>query len=311
VAIRVLEKIASLTERFSSVCPILRVFKHALYGSYCGRNRRHGEQRVNITPLVSSVIALVSALTIEAWRGRGYSFDAFRPRAPRTVIEFDGSIYGLGGRVFALEPDGTEVLTLELALPLPDSLDADPELRTRSQNSCELLAVVVTALASLFVAPCPGALLIRGDSRVALAWMAEEHFASPLSMRTALAWTFLAHRFDLVVVESVHLPKEENTVCDGYSRLQIPPPRAGVARALATGGSREASDFCLGFVHLCNPVAAKSGPLARIADFQGFLRSVMRLDLPALSLSPSLSPPPFAPPSWFQESGGARGQGTW
>ena len=304
VPIGSLEVIAALTERFSAVCPILRVFRHALYGAYCDRNRRHPEQRINITPLVSTVIGLVSAVVREAWSGYGCSFDRFRPRPPDTVIEFDGSIYGLGGRVFELDAEGIETLVLELSWPLPDSVSGDPLLRTQAQNSCELLAAVATGLAALFVLRRSSVYRLRGDSLVALSWMDLEHFASPLSSRTALAWSFLAYRFGVVVADTVHLPKESNTVCDAFSRRLPPSARPGVTvvtPGLCNSSAAPASvmSFCSRLVELCEPTAARCQPLTTTADIQGLLGAIMSLPPPFV---PSDPPPfilPFAPPSWF------------
>jgi len=112
-----LEVVASLVERFSAVCPVLHVFKGTLYAAYCQVGNRHA--KVEIPPLVSTILALVRSLSLESWSGHGYSLDSFRPRIAQAVVEFDGSIHGIGARVFQLNADGEESLALELSLPLP------------------------------------------------------------------------------------------------------------------------------------------------------------------------------------------------
>ena len=293
----VLEVIASLAERFSGVCPVLAVFKPHLYGSYC--TLRHKEALVSVSTLVRTALALLRVLALEAWNGGGYPFDRFRPRAVSTVVEFDGSIYGLGGRVFRLHPDGSEELLLELALPLPPLVSSDSFLRVNSQNSCELLAAVVTALAAAFVLP-PGnhGVRLRGDSHVALSCLSETHFKSLLSARTALAWTTLSHRLNLVITDQVHIPADQNQVCDDYSRGVVPSAKPGVLCVAASEGSpHPATTSCRTLVDMCNPAIASTSPLTTTADFNSFLSDICKLFSSDLAISSPLTS--LTPPSWF------------
>jgi len=185
-------------------------------------------------PLAQAAIALASEMTVEAVRGRTYSFDHFVPRPPSYVIEFDGSIYGLGGRVFSIDPAGQEIIRLELSLPPPTRIKEDDSLRTRVQNSCELLAALATLVTSL---PSVGPVLLRGNSKVALSWMETDHFRSQHSVRTALVVASVSHRYGVMVVDTSHLAAADNDVCDSYPRHAIPTLKPGVLRVSPQGRS--------------------------------------------------------------------------
>jgi hypothetical protein len=290
-----LEVVASLVERFSAVCPVLHVFKGTLYASYCKVGNRHA--KVAVAPLVSTILALVRSLSLESWNGHGYSLDSFRPRVAQAVVEFDDSVYGIGARVFLLDAESKESLALELSLPLPSSVAGSDDLRVRSQNSCELLAAVTGCLAALFVLPPgPTALSIRGDSVVALEWLAESSFRSSLTTRTALAWTCFAHRHDVMVSGRRHIPAvPDNEVCDGYSRGSLPMLRPGVTRVTPEDTS-PVSVLCSSVVQLCNAAIAEEEPLHSPSRLDAFLSRIAHLPLPH---TPPLVPPPsFLPPAW-------------
>ena len=213
--------VVTLVELFSAVCPILRIFRPILYGSYANHDTRKKTVRLTLPPLAQAAIALASEMTVEASRGHTYSFDHFVPRPPSYVIEFDGSIYGLGGRVFSVDPSGLETLHLELSLPLPTRINEDDSLRTRVQNSCELLAALVTLVAAVTSLPSVGPVLLRGDSKVALSWMETDHFRSPHSLRTALVLASVSHRYGVRVVDMCHLAAVDNSVCLDTGRVSI------------------------------------------------------------------------------------------
>ena len=101
IKVKDMEVLASLIERFSSIAPCLASFKDHLYGSIHGMLR--GNARVNLDDQCRLAISLAESLLVRYYtREEGLSFDDFRVRPTEYVVEYDGSIHGLGIRVFRI-----------------------------------------------------------------------------------------------------------------------------------------------------------------------------------------------------------------
>lgn len=94
-----LEVLGALTERFSGVAPKLTGFKSYLYKAYKWRER-HSVIELDDTCVLA--LHLCRSLVVAHLSGTAarYSFDSLVARTPNWVVEYDGSIFGIGGRVF-------------------------------------------------------------------------------------------------------------------------------------------------------------------------------------------------------------------
>ena len=106
---------------------------------------------------------------IQTVRGapRGRSLESFDLRPPILVLEMDGSLTGLGCRLFTRDPhSGSERLLGHMKATLVDDLGGDSSY----QNTMELLAVVwgLAGLGQLGYQNC--GVRIRGDSDTVLHW---------------------------------------------------------------------------------------------------------------------------------------------
>ena len=244
IAFRDMEVLAALTERFSGVAPELSGFKSYLYGAYKWRNRH---SRITLDDTCLTALRICQSLVARHLSDPGsrHSFDSLLPRPASWVVEYDGSIYGIGGRVFELV-DGEEVLRLCVSLDLTEGISSHPS-RTLIQNGCELLAASVTTAALISLGVRGAGLLLRGDSIVSGSWLAKGHYTSPFSKNSSLLWLSLQESCGLSIESWVHLPKEVNTTCDDYSRGIRP----------TTLACSPGVDVLLGqLVIFCNPIAS-------------------------------------------------------
>ena len=59
---------------------------------------------------------------------------------------------------------------------------------------------------------------MKGDNRSSLSWSTSERFRSEKCRSCAIHFIAIATRWDLVVVEGVHIEGVRNILCDGLSR---------------------------------------------------------------------------------------------
>lgn len=272
VAYEHLEVLAALTERFSAVAPELAGFRSYLYGAYSWMNRF---STVTLDDTALTALRLVKSLVVRhlSLAGARYSFDFFAPRRATWVVEYDGSIHGIGGRVFELV-DGVEHLRLCISLDLPESIAAHPD-RELIQNGCELLAASVSVAAILSLGVRDVGLHLRGDSVVSGSWLSAGRYKSPFSKNSSLLWLTFGQSCGLSMEEWTHLPKERNTVCDAYSRRTRPTSHGCPPHVI------EALDS---LVALCNPVASRAH-FESLPTLNGFLAD---LSVSLSALVPSL-----------------------
>lgn len=267
IAYRDMEVLAALTERLSGVAPELAGFKSYLYNSFKWRNR-HSTLELDDTALVALHLCRAIVVRHLTHMSACYSFDRLVPRRPTWVVEYDGSIYGIGGRLFELVA-GREVLRLCISLDMPDEVASHPE-RDNIQNGCELLAASISAAALLSLGASGAALLLRGDSMVSGSWLSKGHYASHFSKNSSLLWLTLLQSCGFTIELWVHLPKASNTACDDLSR-RLRPTLLSCPPAVNSALDR--------LVALCNPIApaAHFGSLSLLNSFLADLASNLSL----------------------------------
>jgi hypothetical protein len=152
---------------------------------------------------------------------RGRHIDTFTKRDNGWVLEFDGSLKGIGIQVFKKDPGtGEEVLVRQGGMMFDFDLNADSSY----QNASELIAAAMVTLAALGAGCRSTSVTMRGDSTVILAWSQKGTFNSRLAMGPSMLMIAIAQEFDIVVSDTVHIGWQENTVCDAFSRNDPLPP---------------------------------------------------------------------------------------
>ncbi len=268
---RSLEVLAALVERLSALCPILNVFKGHLYSNYC--RLRDMDALVSLLPLSALALALASRVVGQHMEtDHGYPFSHFAPRARTYTVEFDGSIYGAGCRVFNWRGEADEELVVEVSLDLPEDVAQSEELKRKCQNGNELLAVVLGLHVVHHLSGGAVGVGVRGDSQVALSWILTDHFSSPFAHRPALAWVLLETEASMQVVHQKWIPEAENTECDRASRRLRPSPKVGVELVTPESDS-PLSARLRRVVELCNPLLADS-PLVSSPDLEAFFHAL-------------------------------------
>jgi hypothetical protein len=142
------------------------------------------------------------------------SIDSYLLRPPTILVEFDGSLTGIGVLIYKLHPSGGEELWKVSRYVFPFHLDGDSSF----QNTCEFMGLLlaVGCLVSLGIRSI--SVKARGDSTTALKWIVTERFKSGPSRNAAMCYIALGMRFDINFEESTHIPGTDNIVCDKLSR---------------------------------------------------------------------------------------------
>ena len=225
------ETLCSYAERYSKVYRGLAPLMHHLYEMLSGWG---GRTRFQKAP--SPEFCLVSRLWLayllhsEAQTAnnaaQGRDLDSFRPRTDRVIIEFDGSLKGIGARVIHPgEPGSTRVETVISACAAPFStfnLGDDSSY----QNGVELLALAAGLALAVKSGFAGHEIHLRGDSMTVLNWVSSgrDGAASTIAYPAMMIVVALAEHWDLAFDTAfTHVTSSENEICDKLSRgLQVP-----------------------------------------------------------------------------------------
>ena len=176
---------------------------------------------------------------------RGRSLESFELRPPQLVVEMDGSLAGLGCRLFSRDPlSGSEYLLGHMRAVLVEDLKGDSSYR----NTMELMAVVwgLAGLGQLGFQNC--GVRVRGDSETVLRWTCATRgsFGSTRARGCLIAFVAVCRKFDFVIDREFQWIKgEDNCACDALSRqVSFPLEELGVELVL------ERQDELM---HLCTP----------------------------------------------------------
>jgi hypothetical protein len=224
VPVSTIQRVASLASRYSMIVRELKPFTRAIYANIRGlRSKR-----------VSVALSDEARLSIQLWRTMlcALALDEQRFARPLAsfvtgganwVLQFDASLEGIGFIVSQRDPaTGNEVAVGGGVVPL-DGLELGED--SSFQNFAEFLAIVVGVIAVVRCQrerPTDGGgyilLELRGDSTSALTWAETTRFRSDRATRAAVVFVLCLVRLGVVVVNTVHVPGEENVLCDKMSR---------------------------------------------------------------------------------------------
>jgi hypothetical protein len=217
-----MEALCSLAQRYSLVYRHLGPLMGDLWSTLRGWHgqRRHykiklsAEAKITIRLWRSFLIA--SELRANKGYPRGRDIDSFQLRVPSFRLEFDGSLKGLGFRVFLIQNDFETLLYSGAVL-----LAFDLRGLAMYQNAMELAAVVCGLASLAHRGVRRSAVCLRGDSMSVLEWTADSQttFKSTIARSAAMLFSAICDRFDLTIDKGwQHLLSEQNGACDDLSR---------------------------------------------------------------------------------------------
>lgn len=217
VHIKVMQKLASLSSRYSLVCPAMAPFTAALNRMIAGFTGRH----------VQIVISPEATLSIVMWRAMLYlmaghearyarPLASFRLKAASWGIQTDASLSGAGGICFQRGADGSRIVRGGFAVDLgPMEFGCDSSF----QNVSEFVGIVMGLVALALIGVRDVALEVEGDSRAALAWAQSNCFRSSSATRASMVFTLVCLAFGFSIAEASHISGEDNWQADILSRL--------------------------------------------------------------------------------------------
>ena len=217
VPVRTIERLASWSSRYSTVCRYMKPFSSDLYRSI---NGRHRNVSINLRTDAPEAIRC-----IKMWRSflcllitNGYEqqrpIQSFYQSAPRFVIEYDASLSGIGVIVYSFNDDRTETEWFALQAQFPYDLGDDSGF----QNSVEFIAIIIGVAALAARGVSHSNVHVRGDSRSSLKWSSSDSFRSKRCRMAATCFTALTIQAGINVISIEHIPGELNVRCDSLSR---------------------------------------------------------------------------------------------
>jgi hypothetical protein len=184
-------------------------------------------------------------------------------------VEFDASLTGLGFLLFSLQGGARTQLIGCGTVVFP----FDCQSKSDFQNTCEFIAVLLGVLALAQMKVRNVNLRLCGDSNTSLTWGQEGHFRGKLCQKAALMYILGSMLFNIVVTETVHIPGEDNVICDRLSRQKATPQTFGIGSHLLTDLSDSSTLYSL--LTLVDPTS--SHLLETEEDFCVFWRQAHRI----------------------------------
>ena len=221
VSFKTMQALCSLAQRYSMIFRELGVLMGDLWCML--GERRHVARGLTLSTRAKSVITLWRAYLVHAEvklrRGEvaGRCLSTFRRERATFVVEFDGSLRGIGVRVFQKER-GVERLLYNYGLATMDNLGGDSSY----QNSMEAIGGAVGILLAARGGAKGSTVHLRGDSKVALAWLSggKSGFRSIHAQGALMVAVMVLEQCDILVEkETTLITSKQNHVCDCMSRL--------------------------------------------------------------------------------------------
>ena len=150
----------------------------------------------------------------------GRAIQSFVFRQDKYLVEFDGSIYGVGWRIFDQIVDRNRPSTASGYAILATSFF--PEVTSTYQNTVELSALVLALLQGAIRGWRDCSIVIRGDSMTVLYWASTSHFRSTIAVAASICLLAICEYFHFHLSDNIQfLTSEENVICDALSRGKI------------------------------------------------------------------------------------------
>jgi hypothetical protein len=216
------EAMASLAYRYSQVHPELSMLTGDLYAMNNPASRRMSRIPVEDEALMTVRLWLAfltwSAIRSSGSIARGRDLGSFRLQSPSLVVEFDGSLTGIGFRL--LVPGGAVLISVGAVSHFRIKVQGT-ENAAQWQNAMEMAAFAcgVATAAALGYRNC--AVHARGDSISALTWVTSGRngIKSVRARAASMLFVGVCRSADLCVDKNyTWLSSADNHVCDALSR---------------------------------------------------------------------------------------------
>jgi hypothetical protein len=222
------QQLTSLAQRYSVVNRETRALTPILNGMLAGSGNSLPDSKKVLSVQQRSIIqmwrAYLLVAEIEYRRGTrvGRCIHSFCSGAASLVIEFDGSLTGLGWKIFDLSPDGHEELRESGQVVFEDfgiALDSDSSF----QNACETCAFTMALCHCSALGYRDIDIRLRGDSTTALAWGSNEMYKSRFALAAVLQLVAVCEIREYRISGFTEwIASEVNEDCDALSRGNIP-----------------------------------------------------------------------------------------
>lgn len=221
-----LQAVCSLAQRYALVHTELGVLMPDLNRMLAGWTAQF--QKITVPPRSRTAIQLwLAYLVVEHLKDsnhqpRGRPFADLAVKTPRAVVEFDGSLSGVGVRVFLL-PDGIpaghhrESLLASMSAPIQFDCAGD----STYQNTAELIALTMGLLLLGRMGYSHLTVHARGDSISVLEWTVKNRstFRSTVAQNAIMVFMAVKRHYALNMDQQyTHLSSEANHICDALSR---------------------------------------------------------------------------------------------
>jgi hypothetical protein len=219
VPMAAIQRWASWAERYGEICLFMKPFRRVLYGAV-RRDQEH--KAVRLAPEVRRVVRLYTALmalTVVREQSFTRSLESFSRKAPTLVIQFDGSLGGVGVTWFEWRGQNrTEEAVLGGTAVSLGSLQFGGD--SSFQNCCEFIGALVGILGALQEGWDTTAIWLRGDSSTALAWVEGGRYRSDNVLNAATVMSMVCAMNDVRIVGTELWTSEKNWACDELSRME-------------------------------------------------------------------------------------------
>ena len=278
------ERLCSLAERYSAVFPELRILMPALYSMLGGKARMSRGTLIRIPARARLAILLWRAYLIasEIDRDRclplGRPLIAFGTRPPRCLVEFDGSLDGLGWRIYDTVSE-TWVTAAYMVTP-PGHI---PARDSTYQNTMELTALSLGLFHAVLLGWGHSMIHIRGDSVSTLSWVTSLNFTSQLAMNASALFVAVCTYGDIHIGDDTYITTDENFVCDKLSRCD--PEAAARAGPCGPPGFLPPNVSAVDPFDTLLSMASPSAPLSTPAHFLDLWSNLRRVVVSASVIS--------------------------
>jgi hypothetical protein len=226
ISIKYLQKLASYSSRYSTICRYMKPFSSYLYDAASGYHNM--ETRVMVSAELSVVTELwtmMIILTVIQPARFQRSLASFATVEPTILPNFDASLTGLGIILYRIisvsDSQGTrQIVGQEVFAVVGYSTPFILNGQSSYQNPMEFIAVVACIGLLVSLGHRSVALSLLGDSITALNWSHKERFPSINSKSAAIQYIQLMSdpEVNIVISDSQYVNTKLNIHCDALSR---------------------------------------------------------------------------------------------
>jgi len=230
VTVKYLQRLASYSSRYSTICRYMKPFSQYLYAESSGYKKEN--VRVLVTEELMVVIDLwtmMLVLTIIEPTRFQRSIASFAQVEPSTLINFDASLTGLGLIFYRIVSDfdssgNRRIVSHQVFAVMQYSTPYRLNKESKFQNTMEFISIVVDMSTLVSLGFRDLSLSLLGDSINALTWSFKEKFSSIYAKKAAILYMqLMSHQeVKLVVSETLYINTLHNVNCDKMSRGASP-----------------------------------------------------------------------------------------